>query len=173
MSRGYDDDYDNREGSGPARDEYGEEVPPAASGKISIPGALMIATGVLNLLLAVGGAMVAFTFQNMPREEFKKAYEQQNPAQRKQLEEQGWTIDDLLNIYVRGGYGVAAAGAIGALLPIIGGACMLARKARGLAIFAALVTAIPVTSPCCLFGVPIGIWALVILLQSDVKAAFR
>jgi hypothetical protein len=174
MSRDYDDEYDNEDQAGATGDEYEEEPrAPASGGKISVPGAMMIAVGVVNLVVAGLGLMMAFTFQNMPKEEFRKAYEQQNPAQRKQLEDQGWTLDDLLNAYVKGGYGVAIAGLIGTLLPIAGGICMLARRARGLAIIGALVTAVPATSPCCLLGMPIGIWALVVLLQSDVKAAFR
>jgi hypothetical protein len=31
---------------------------------------------------------------------------------------------------------------------------------------------IPCISPCCLLGLPIGIWALVVLLKPEVKAAF-
>jgi hypothetical protein len=173
MSQDYDDDYGDEDRGGPGDETGGHEVQPATGSKITVPGVLMIVTGVVNLLVALVGFGVGFTFQHMPREEFIKAYMQQNPEQRKQLEEQGWSIDDLLNIYVRGGYGVGAVGVLGGLLALIGGVCMLARKARGLAILCALVTALPVTSPCCLFGLPVGIWSLVVLLQGDVKAAFR
>jgi hypothetical protein len=31
---------------------------------------------------------------------------------------------------------------------------------------------IPCLSPCCCLGLPIGIWALVVLLDNNVKASF-
>jgi ABC-type proline/glycine betaine transport system permease subunit len=38
----------------------------------------------------------------------------------------------------------------------------------------AILSIIPFTSPCCfLIGTPIGIWALWVLTDPDVKAAFR
>lgn len=41
-----------------------------------------------------------------------------------------------------------------------------------LAMAASVVSMVPCISPCCLIGLPIGIWALVILLKPEVKAAF-
>jgi hypothetical protein len=174
MSRDYEDDYDTTNQAGETGDEYGAgPQQPASGGKTGIPGAMMIATGVVNLLVAGFAFFIAVMFHNMPPEEFKKLYEQQNPANRKQLEDAGWTAEDLLNVYVRWGTGVGIAGVIGTIMPIVGGVCMLARKAWGLAVAAALLTAVPLSSPCCLFGLPIGIWALVVLFQPDVRAAFR
>ena len=37
---------------------------------------------------------------------------------------------------------------------------------------AAVLALIPVTSVCCVPGIPIGIWALVVLHQPEVRAAF-
>jgi hypothetical protein len=172
MSRDYDDEYDDHD---EARGEpVGDDVAPAPSSKTSVPGALMMATGVVNLLIAVGGFLFGSYVQKMPDAEFERALQQQDPAQRKQLEESGYGVKELRNIYVRGGYGGGALWLLGALVSIIGGVCMLARKARWLAILAAVNTALPcVTSPCCLLGLPIGIWALVVLFQPDVKNAFR
>ena len=42
----------------------------------------------------------------------------------------------------------------------------------GMAVTAAILAVFPCTSPCCLAGIPIGIWALVILFKPEVKAAF-
>jgi hypothetical protein len=171
MSGGYEDEYEDRDEPQPRHRE--DEAPAAAPG-LTAPGVLMIITGLVNLACAAGAILMGVTFQHMPREEFEKAYQQQNPAQRKQLEDAGWTTDDLLNVYVRGGYGGGVAWIVGGLLTTIGGICMLARKARGLAIVSAIVTAVPCAlSPCCLFGMPIGIWALIVLFQPDAKAAFR
>lgn len=55
---------------------------------------------------------------------------------------------------------------------IAGGALMLMRKIRGVGLAASVVAMLNVGNCCCVLGIPIGIWSLVILLQPDVKAAF-
>jgi hypothetical protein len=65
--------------------------------------------------------------------------------------------------------------AIVALLVILGAARMLVLKSYGLSLFAAILTAIPCISPsaCCLLGEGVGIWAVIVLLNPDVRSAFR
>jgi len=41
------------------------------------------------------------------------------------------------------------------------------------AMTAAILALIPCVSPCCVIGLPIGIWALIVLLQPEVKAQFH
>lgn len=43
----------------------------------------------------------------------------------------------------------------------------------GLAMAASILAMIPCISPCCLIGLPIGIWCLVVLTRPEVKAAFH
>ena len=43
----------------------------------------------------------------------------------------------------------------------------------GLAVAASILAMLPCISPCCIIGLPIGIWALVILLRPEVRAAFH
>lgn len=43
----------------------------------------------------------------------------------------------------------------------------------GTARAAALISVIPCIGPCCLLGIPFGIWALVVLNKPEVKAAFK
>jgi ABC-type proline/glycine betaine transport system permease subunit len=46
-------------------------------------------------------------------------------------------------------------------------------KGRGLAIAGAILAMIPLfTCCCCVIGLPVGIWALVVLMNAEVKAAF-
>jgi hypothetical protein len=59
------------------------------------------------------------------------------------------------------------------LLVIYGGMKMKNLENYTLAIVSAIVAMIPCTSPCCFLGLPIGIWALVVLCNTDVKMAFR
>jgi len=42
-----------------------------------------------------------------------------------------------------------------------------------LAITASILAMIPCISPCCIVGLPVGIWCLVVLNKPEVKAAFR
>lgn len=42
----------------------------------------------------------------------------------------------------------------------------------GLCMGASIVAMIPCISPCCLIGLPIGIWALVVLSKPEVKSSF-
>lgn len=43
----------------------------------------------------------------------------------------------------------------------------------GLCVAACVLAMIPCISPCCIIGLPIGIWCLVILLRPEVKEAFH
>jgi hypothetical protein len=43
----------------------------------------------------------------------------------------------------------------------------------GMAMAASILAMIPCISPCCIIGLPIGIWCLVVLTRPEVKAAFR
>jgi hypothetical protein len=57
-------------------------------------------------------------------------------------------------------------------LVIWGAQSMLKGRNWGLALAAGFVALLPCVSPCCLLGLPIGIWALVVLFDKEVKAAF-
>ena len=43
----------------------------------------------------------------------------------------------------------------------------------GLCVAASILAMIPCISPCCIVGLPIGIWCLVVLTKPEVKAAFH
>ncbi len=63
-------------------------------------------------------------------------------------------------------------GLVASLLILLGGVQMLRKKSWGLALTGSIVAMLPVGSCCCI-GLPIGIWALVVLLNADVKNSFR
>lgn len=56
---------------------------------------------------------------------------------------------------------------------LIGALRMKALRGYALAMTATILAMVPCLSPCCLLGLPIGIWSLVVLLSADVKSAFR
>jgi hypothetical protein len=43
----------------------------------------------------------------------------------------------------------------------------------GLCVAASIIAMIPCVSPCCIVGLPIGIWCLVVLTKPEVRAAFH
>jgi hypothetical protein len=73
--------------------------------------------------------------------------------------------------------GIAVGSAIVAILVsvliLFGGLKMKQLENYGLAMTASIVAMIPCISPCCLIGLPIGIWALVVLSKPEVKSAFH
>jgi phage FluMu protein Com len=68
---------------------------------------------------------------------------------------------------------VAIIGLPAGIVMLIGAIKMKKLESYGLAMTAAVIGVIPYLSPCCPFGIPFGIWALVVLSDGAVKAAFR
>jgi hypothetical protein len=56
---------------------------------------------------------------------------------------------------------------------ILGGIQMLRARRYSIALWAAVLALIPLTSVCCIPGIPIGIWALIVLRNPEVRAAFE
>jgi len=68
------------------------------------------------------------------------------------------------------------AGIIGIVVSVVilfGAVKMKKLESYGLAMAASIIAMIPCVSPCCLLGLPIGIWALVVLMKPEVKSAFH
>lgn len=69
---------------------------------------------------------------------------------------------------VMGIFGLLVAG-----LWIVGGLKMKDLSSYGLAMAAAVTAVVPCFTTCCCLNIPVGIWALVVLMKPEVKAAFR
>jgi len=61
---------------------------------------------------------------------------------------------------------------VGAFI-VYGGLQMRNLHGHTLSIVTAVIAMLPCISPCCCLGLPVGIWALVVLLKPGVKDAFR
>ncbi len=74
-----------------------------------------------------------------------------------------------------GGIGImfSIIGLVMAVVVFMGASKMKNAESYGFAMAAAIIAMIPCVSPCCLLGLPLGIWALVVLLKPEVKAAFQ
>lgn len=58
-------------------------------------------------------------------------------------------------------------------LILFGALQMKKLESYGLAMAASIIAMVPCFSPCCLIGLPIGIWAVVVLSKPEVKSAFH
>lgn len=74
-----------------------------------------------------------------------------------------------------GGVGIVLGfiGLVMAVVVFLGASKMKNAESYGFAMAAAIIAMIPCVSPCCLLGLPLGIWALIVLLKPEVKAAFQ
>jgi hypothetical protein len=61
---------------------------------------------------------------------------------------------------------------IASLLAIAGAIAMLRLKIYNLAVGGCVVALVPAISPCCVLGVPFGIWGMIVLNDREVKRAF-
>ncbi|MBN2023056.1 MAG: zinc ribbon domain-containing protein [Pirellulales bacterium] len=68
--------------------------------------------------------------------------------------------------------GVGLVAIVASMVVLIGGIRMKNLESYGLAMTASILAMIPCISPCCLLGLPFGIWAIVVLSDSEVRAAF-
>ncbi|HEX5754319.1 MAG TPA: hypothetical protein VFZ09_49510 [Archangium sp.] len=158
--------------------------PPAAAGPgpdkalrdaVNIPGYLLMATGALvvlfwliSLLTSVlgGGSPVQLTelppeFYSDPNLAPYRAFLERLMA----AQAQGPSVGEIL-------YSLLGVG-LGGLIAF-GGLQMTKFRMYGVALAASIVAMVPCFSCCCCaIGVPVGIWALVVLSRPEVKAAFR
>lgn len=72
-----------------------------------------------------------------------------------------------------GSYGIAVISLIVAPIVVFGAIRMMKGQNRALSIVAAVLSILPLTSCCFLIGGIFGVWALVVLMQADVKAFFQ
>ncbi len=80
-----------------------------------------------------------------------------------------------MQLMVQGTVGIVmglVALAIGVVI-LLGALKMQKLESYGFSMAAAILAALPCISPCCLLGLPIGIWALVVLNKPEVKSAFH
>jgi hypothetical protein len=67
----------------------------------------------------------------------------------------------------------AGIGMVVAVVIFLGALKMKKLESHAFAMAASILAMLPCVSPCCLVGLPIGIWALVVLNKPEVKSAFH
>lgn len=153
----------------PGKGYYGGD-PAAAAAKVSGPAITLIVVGVLNALLALFITAQGVMIMLMPADQLRQQMEAQNP----QLQQEQLPFDPAVIASSMGvGYIVVSILAlILSVVIILGAVKMKNLQSWGFAAAAAVLAMIPCLSPCCIIGLPVGIWALMVLNDPDVKTSF-
>ena len=129
----------------------------AATDQVNGPAIGLIVTGALNILLAL--ARGAMTMLGLGMNTLQSS---NNPE-----------ADKVLAMFSTFGLGFAIVGVLGGIFILFGGMKMRRLESYGLCMAASIIAMIPCLSSCCLVGLPIGIWSLVMLSKPEVKSAFH
>lgn len=136
-----------------------EQKPPSGSNAYIIAPAIgLLIVGLVGLAASVLLTIVSLTTEYVPPnnpdapEEFLKFLE--NNGQALQV-------------------GLGVVGTIFSLLVILGGVCMASRKSYALSLLGASIAVINFGGCSCLLGAPIGLWAIIVLLQPETRARMR
>jgi predicted PurR-regulated permease PerM len=159
------------------RDRRGDGSPEGvirrARQKVGGPAIGLIITGVLSLVgVGIGLVQVLVVGLGAQFDEQRKKIDQDPnmPAQQKaQMKDFLDNYEKILTTVLPVAYVVAS---VVGIITIVGGVKMRNLRGRGLAITGSVLSMIPCFSGCCLVGLPVGIWVLVVLSNPDVKAGF-
>jgi hypothetical protein len=155
----------------PEEDDNRIRLIEAAQGRVSVPGTILQWFGLVSVFLTVISLAMMVA---APDVMFKWQYDMQVDMMNKQPAEKRQALppyEDFVKSQqiLNGGFGVLSL--IGGIVIFIGGAKMKSLHGYGLGIASAILAIIPCNACCCI-GAPFGIWALVVLLNADVKLAF-
>jgi hypothetical protein len=148
-------------GSAPKAPSAFVYTPPGAAGpnpatRVSGPAVGLIVTAVLNFLMEAGSLALNLLGTSI-------LMSSSMPAEPAWIRVFSGTVGIASNIL----------GLLVSILILVGGIKMMKLEAYGLAMTASILAMIPCISPCCLIGLPLGIWAAIVLSEPEVKGAFH
>jgi hypothetical protein len=164
--------------SDPGGYPYGDRPPngEAAKARVLFPAMGLIFVGILNLVWSLGSFGLGLVFTNMTADQLERMIEERDPQRLEEAKKGGVSVENLRQIYQRIFFGWGGLSLISMLFSIVGGIQMLRLKTHGLALFGAVMAGVPCVSPCacpCILGMAVGLWAFMVLIAPDVRAAFR
>ena len=160
------------------RDNIPDPTPPVSNARerVLFPAILLIITGVINLL--VSGVCVAVGMVVTP-EFFEKTLNDPNQPQifKDALAKSAnaGNMEEMASSARVQYIGIGIANILTMFFSIFAGIRMLQLRNYGLVFFGAIVAAIPCVSgaSCCCVGEAAGIYAIIMLLQNEIRDAFR
>ncbi|MBK7876089.1 MAG: hypothetical protein IPJ77_10095 [Planctomycetes bacterium] len=132
-----------------------QSSPTSVADRLKVPGILLIVLGVLTDLGGVWQIVSNAFGIHLPGQEVPPG------------------MEDFMRIMETFGIAFGVLNLISGVLLVLGGLSLMRQKSYGLAMTAAILAMVPGFSCCCLFSLPVGIWALMLLLKPEVKAAFQ
>mgnify|MGYP000843977813 CR=1 FL=1 len=123
--------------------------------RVKVPGILLIVLGVLTDLAGVWQIVSNALGIRLPGQEVPPG------------------MEGFMHFMETFGIVLGALNLISGVVLVLGGLSLMRRKSYGLAMTGAILAIVPGFSCCCLFGMPLGIWALLLLLKPEIKAAFQ
>jgi hypothetical protein len=149
----------------------------SVKGRVQAPAIGLIVVGILNLFFGFYMVLSSVVNTVTPADKLKaqqaKVFEMLPPTMREEFEQT--SADKMKGQAMLFGWTLTLLILLTSVLSIAGGVRMLSLKSYALGVCGAISAAIPCLSAtaCCGLGEIIGIWALVVLLNPDVKSAFR
>jgi hypothetical protein len=156
----------------PAGDDADNRWFEEARARVRLPGKILQIFGIISVFLGTAQAVTALTSadaltdgyynwiedlqKNQPQQQRQKLPPKEEFAKSLQIE---WTAAGCISI-------------ICSIFVFIGGSKMKELRGYGWAMAGSILAMIPCTNTCCCTSVPFGIWALVVLINADVKLAF-
>ncbi|HEY4258977.1 MAG TPA: hypothetical protein VGM98_02405 [Schlesneria sp.] len=138
------------------RDEPDREVERDVTGMVMPPAVCLLVVAALGLMASIFNVVMAIVME-------APAVDPNAPPFVQGFQQGGYSVFAAI---VHSGFFLLN------LLIIFGGIQMLRLKNRTLGIAASVLAMMNFGTCCCLLGLPVGIWSLVILLREDVSKAF-
>jgi len=140
---------------------------PAILGKVKGPAIALLVTAILGVLMCLYGLVMNLTGTAAAQQQQQLEQMQGLDPQQQQLIKSIFAAQGTFGL-IQAGIGIVAS-----LVIIMGSLKMMKLQGYGLAMTASIVAMIPCVSPCCILGLPFGIWSLVVLMNQEVKSAFQ
>ncbi|MFO0596464.1 MAG: hypothetical protein U0228_14200 [Myxococcaceae bacterium] len=134
--------------------------------EVNVPGLLLIVLGALTVLSAMFGlVMTLLLVKDQPDSAPLISDPSVPPALKELLRLTSGASGKVFNIFQN------LLGAVFGATMVLGGFQMRNLRTWGLALTGAIVAMMP-CSCCCVLGLPLGIWSIVVLIKPEVKASF-
>ena len=171
MSRDYDrDDRDDRDDDRPRRRDRDDG--PDAKKRVSVPAIMLIISAVIGLLLVIANLVMAVATPTLVVDLNQQMIDSMPAGAQKDMQQKQFDLQkDEMRLDKPLTYAQLAVAGILNVLTLVGGMKMRRLSGYGLCVAGAIAAIVPL-SGCCLLTTPIGIWALVVLLNPVVKAGF-
>jgi hypothetical protein len=134
--------------------------------RVKAPSVALLVTAILDIIFGLWGLVRAIFPPNM--DEFNAQLQQLNNPQLQAF------FDKIIHLEY-GPIGMAGCllGLLLSALILMGALKMQSLRSYEFCVTAAILALLPCVTPCCLIGLPFGIWALVVLRAPEVRSQFR